>query len=119
MQSRLGKQETSILSSVALAGCIDEEGVVLQNVSNMRRDTKESQSPKLKQNQTLEYDHFDFNLLEFNEDNANIRDVIAPQNRSLTGKRGSNKSTVNSKGKKTIPDEGKYEDDLAFLNKFN
>ena len=29
MQSRLGKQETSILSSVALAGCIDEEGVVL------------------------------------------------------------------------------------------
>ena len=26
---------------------------------------------------------------------------------------------MNSKGKKTIPDEGKYEDDLAFLNKFN
>ena len=58
-------------------------------------------------------------LLEFNEDNANIRDVIAPQNRTLTGKRGSNKSTINSKGKKSITDEGKYEDDLAFLNKFN
>ena len=116
MQSRLGKKEASFLASVALAGCIDEEGVLLKDVSVKKRGT---QSPKHMQTTTVDHSHFDLDLLEFNEDNAHIKEAIHPNKRSLTGKRGSNCNSIDSKARNSMSDEGLYTDDLAFLNKFN
>ena len=45
MQSRLGKKEASFLASLALSGCIDEDGALLKDVSAGKKDAANKQSP--------------------------------------------------------------------------
>ena len=45
MQSRLGKKEASFLASLALSGCIDEDGVLIKDVSTVKKDAGNKQSP--------------------------------------------------------------------------
>ena len=40
MQSRLGRKEAAFLATVALAGCVDEEGVILESVSKPKLEKR-------------------------------------------------------------------------------
>ena len=44
MQSRLGKQQAAFLASVQLAGCVNEEGALLDSVVRLSKDDKKSET---------------------------------------------------------------------------